>query len=97
MNEPRIAVPPMARGRLAAARPPKMISSRISRTGMEKPSALPMLAVTSLLMATSVGTVPPSCAVMPWAARPGGTSSPRMALNVFCRAASSAPDSWSTA
>ena len=64
---------------------------------MEKPSALPMFAVTSLLMATSVGTVPPVCAVRPWAASPGGARSARIALKVFCRAASSFPASRRTA
>ena len=62
-------MPPMATGIQAAPRLPKITSSRISRTGIEKASALAMLAVTSELMATSVATLPPTVAVSPAAAR----------------------------
>ena len=48
-------MPPIASGRLAAARLPKMTRSRSSRTGIEMPSARPMSLVTCLLIATSVG------------------------------------------
>ena len=75
VNEPRMATPPIATGRDAAARLPKITSSRISRTGIEKPSALAMSAVTSLLMATSMGTFPPTRAVTPPAARLAGVRS----------------------
>jgi len=75
VSEPRMATAPMATGSEAAARPPKITSSRISKTGMENPSALPMSAVTSELIATSIGTVPPTVAVTPLAARAGGVSS----------------------
>ena len=75
VNEPRMATPPMTNGRLAAARLPKITSSRINRTGMEKPSALAMSAVTSELIETSSGTFPPTLAVTPSAARPAGTRS----------------------
>ena len=74
VNEPRMATPPIATGRDAAARLPKITSSRISRTGIEKPSALAMSAVTSELMATSIATFPPTLAVTPSAARLAGTS-----------------------
>ncbi len=80
VNEPRIATPPIATGRLAAARLPKITISRISSTGMEKPSALVMSAVTSLLIDTSVGTVPPTRAAIPAAVTAGGARSFSMAL-----------------
>ena len=75
VNEPRMATPPIATGSEAAARLPKITSSRISKTGIENPSALAMSAVTSLLIATSIGTVPPTLAVTPLAARLAGVSS----------------------
>ena len=52
VNDPRIAMPPIASGRLAAARLPKITSSTISSAGSEKPSARPMSEVTSLLIAS---------------------------------------------
>ena len=70
-----MATPPIATGRDAAARLPKITSSRISRTGIEKPSALAMSAVTSLLMTTSMATFPPTRAVTPLAARLAGLRS----------------------
>ncbi len=87
-----MAMPPIASGRLAAARLPKMIASRTSRTGIEMPSALPMSLVTSLLMAASVGIWPPACTV-----RPGAVRSGLIALKFLIRAASVAPASTSTA
>ncbi len=74
VNEPRMAMPPMATGIQAAPRLPKIRISRISRTGIEKASARAMLAVTSELMATSVATLPPAVAVSPAAARLAGVS-----------------------
>ena len=68
-------MPPIATGSDAAARLPKITSSRISSTGIENPSALAMSAVTSELIATSIGTVPPTRAVTPLAARLAGVSS----------------------
>ena len=70
-----MATPPIATGSEAAARLPKMTSRRISKTGIENPSALAMSAVTSLLIATSIGTFPPTRAVTPLAVRAGGASS----------------------
>ncbi len=58
----------MASGRLAAARPPKITSMRMSSTGMDRPSARPMSDLTSLLMAWKVGICPPTCEVSPGAA-----------------------------
>ena len=75
VNEPRMATPPIATGSEAAARLPKITSSKISKTGIENPSALAMSAVTSELIATSIGTVPPTRAVTPLAARLAGASS----------------------
>ncbi len=74
VNEPRIAAPPMASGRLAAARLPKITSMRISNTGMDSPSARPMSDLTWLLMACSAGICPPATAVSP-----GAPSLPLMA------------------
>ena len=74
VNEPRIATPPIASGRLAAARLPKMISITISSTGMEKASARPMSEVTCLLIASLVGTSPPTSV-----RRPGAPSWPLIA------------------
>ncbi len=65
---------PIASGRPAAARLPKITSSRISSTGMEIPSARPMSALTWSLIASSVGICPPT-----WVARPGTPSSSLMA------------------
>ena len=62
-------MPPMASGRLAAARLPKITSSRMSSTGIEMPSARPISEVTSLLIADMVGTCPPTRVVRPGAAR----------------------------
>ena len=45
-------MPPMASGRRAAARLPKITSITISNTGVEKPSARPMSELTSLLIAS---------------------------------------------
>ncbi len=73
-------MPPIATGREAAARLPKITSSRSNSTGMENASALPMSAVTSELIATSIGTVPPIRAVTPLAARLAGVSSALIAL-----------------
>ena len=65
VKEPRIARPPIATGRAAATTLPKISTSRISKTGSEMPSARAMLPVTALLTATSVGTAPPTLAVIP--------------------------------
>lgn len=54
LNEPRMARPPIASGTKAAITLPKMITKRISSTGNEIDSALVMLALTALLIATSV-------------------------------------------
>ncbi len=85
-------IAPMASGRLAAARLPKITASRTSRTGIEMPSALPMSAVTSLLIAASVGISPPVCTV-----RPGAVRSALIALKFLIRAESLVPASTSTA
>ena len=69
-----MARPPMATGSEAATTPPKITTSRMSRTGSEMPSARAMLAVTSSVMATSVGTVPPTRAVIPSPTVPGKSS-----------------------
>ncbi len=53
-------MPPMASGRLAAARLPKITSSTISSTGRENASARPMSEVTSWLIASLAGTTPPT-------------------------------------
>ena len=45
-------MPPIASGRLAAARLPKITSITISSSGIEKPSARPMSELTSLLIAS---------------------------------------------
>ncbi len=74
VNEPRIATPPIASGRLAAARLPKMNSMTISSTGREKASARPMSELTSLLIASFVGTSPPTSV-----RRPGAPSWPLIA------------------
>jgi hypothetical protein len=50
-------MPPIASGSEAAARLPKMISSRTSRTGSEMDSARAMLAETSELTATSKAVI----------------------------------------
>ena len=71
VNEPRIARPPIASGAMAATTLPKMITSRISRTGNEIDSARAMFALTSLLMATSVGVAPPDLGGDAVARRPG--------------------------
>ena len=60
VNEPRIPSAPIASGRLAAARPPKITSSRISRTGKDRPSARVMLAVVCWPIVSLVGTTPPT-------------------------------------
>ena len=67
-------IPPIASGRPAAAKLPKMISSSTSSAGMEMASARPMSALTSELIASSVGICPPTRVV-----RPGTPSSPLMA------------------
>ena len=76
VNEPRIARPPIARGTKAAMTLPKISTSRISRTGSEMDSARAMLPVTALLTATSVGTVPPTLAVIPSAGSRRRSGSP---------------------
>ena len=78
----------MASGRLAAARLPKITSSRMSSTGSEMASARPMSALTSLLIAAYVGTCPPT-----WLASPGAASLPWMVAYVFSRAESDPPAS----
>ncbi len=85
-------MPPMARGRLAAARLPKITSSRMSSTGMEMPSARPMSEVTCLLIADMVGTWPPT-----WVDRPGAARWPAMAWKFVVRAESVPPASSRTA
>jgi len=85
-------MPPMASGRLAAARLPKMTASRISRTGIDSPSARPISEVTCLLIASSVGICPPI-----WVLRPRGASRPLIASKLLIRAASLPPVSSSRA
>ena len=70
VNEPRMARAPIASGRLAAVRLPKITSSRISRMGKDRPSARVMLAVVCWSIVSSVGTTPPA-----WLRRPGALSS----------------------
>ena len=53
---------------------PRMATPPIA-TGIENSSALAMLAVTSELIAASIGTVPPTWAVTPLEARLAGVSS----------------------
>ena len=60
----------MTSGAKAATTLPKMMTSRMSRTGNEMSSALAMFALTSALIATSAGTAPPVLTVMPSPARP---------------------------
>ena len=72
VNEPRMPSAPMASGRQAAVRLPKITSSRISRTGKDRPSARVMLAVVCWSIVSLVGTTPPT-----WLRRPGA---PRWAL-----------------
>ena len=85
-------IPPMASGRLAAARLPKMTSSRTSSTGREMPSARPMSLVTSLLIAASVGIWPPA-----WTVRPGAEKSRWIASKLLILAPSLFPASSSSA
>ena len=92
VNEPRMATPPMARGRLAAARLPKITSSRIKSSGIDSVSARLMSPVTCLLIASSVGITPPALAV-----RPGTPRLLLMASKLLIRAASLPPASSSTA
>ena len=66
VNEPRIPRAPIASGRLAAVRLPKITSSRISRIGKDSPSARVMLAVVCWSIVSSAGTTPPT-----WVSRPG--------------------------
>ena len=67
VNEPRIPRAPIASGRHAAIRLPKITSSRISRRGKDKASARVMLAVTCWSIVSSVGTTPPTCVCRPGA------------------------------
>ncbi len=60
VNEPRIAIPPIASGKLAAATLPKITAITISSTGIEIPSARPISAVTCLPIVSLVGTSPPT-------------------------------------
>jgi len=53
-------MPPIASGKLAAARLPKITAITISSTGIEKPSARPISAVTCLPIVSLVGTSPPT-------------------------------------
>ena len=71
VNEPRIARAPMASGRQAAVRLPKITSSRIARMGNDSPSARVMLAVVCWSIVSSVGTTPPTWLVRPGAAELG--------------------------
>jgi hypothetical protein len=87
LNEPRMASPPMASGTNAAITLPKTITSRMSSTGNEIDSALAMLALTALLMVTSVAVGPPTWAVMPSPAAPATVGkSDLIALYVLSRA-----------
>ena len=65
VNEPRMAMPPMRAGSADDTKLPKMIISKITRTGTEIISARAMFPATSALIATSAGTCPPTCAEMP--------------------------------
>ncbi len=69
VNEPRIPSAPIASGRHAAVRLPKITSSKMSRIGKDSASARVMLAVTCLSIVSSVGTAPPT-----WLRRPGALS-----------------------
>ena len=75
VNDPRMPTIPIASGRLAAARLPKITSSRISRIGSDSPSARPMLELTWVLIADSVGMTPPT-----WVVSPGADSELLIAL-----------------
>ncbi len=92
VNEPRMAIPPMASGRLAAARLPKITSNRSKSNGMDSVSARLMSPLTCLLIVSSVGITPPALAVSPGTAR-----RPEMASKLLIRAASLPPVSSSTA
>ena len=74
VNAPRIAVTPIASGRLAAAKLPKMSTSSTSRIGSEIISARAMSALTCSLMSRLIVGPPPTCV-----SRPGAASCPRSA------------------
>jgi hypothetical protein len=83
-KEPRIAVTPMASGRLAAARLPKMTRSSSARIGREIDSANAMSVVTCSFMSRLRVTSPASRVV-----RPGAPSSSSMATRTSSRSSSS--------
>ena len=72
VNEPRIARPPMASGRLAAASPPKTTTSSTSTIGIDSVSARAMSSPTWLVMSLAIASLPPS-----WTVSPAGASRSR--------------------
>jgi hypothetical protein len=60
VKEPRMPMPPMTSGKLAAVTEPKITSSKMSSTGSDKLSARPMSLLVWLVMVSSVGTSPPT-------------------------------------
>ena len=60
VNEPRIPSAPMASGRQAAVRLPKIISSRISRIGKDRASARADAGGDLLVDRLVLGTFPPT-------------------------------------
>ena len=69
VNAPRIAVTPIASGRLAAAKLPKMITSITARIGSEMLSARAMSALTCPLMSVLMTALPPILMSSPGAVR----------------------------
>ena len=65
VNDPRIASPPIASGRLAAVSPPKMTMRSTSTMGSEIISARAMSSPTWLVMSLAMASLPPSCTVSP--------------------------------
>ncbi len=91
VNAPRIAVTPIASGRLAAATLPKMITSSTITIGRDSDSARPMSWLTCSLM-SRLSTVTPPTRV----SSPGAASSPSIEASPS-RRCSSSPASRSTA
>jgi hypothetical protein len=69
VNEPRMPMAPMANGSPAAVRLPKIKRSSTSRMGKDRLSASFMSLVVWVLIASSVGTRPPTLVRRPGAAR----------------------------
>ena len=75
VKAPRIDRPPIASGRLAAVRPPKMTTSSTSTTGSEICSARPMSSPTWVVMSLLMAAAPPSRTSSPGGvARSAGSS-----------------------